>query len=196
MNAVDGLRPGINYTEVRLPDLLTVSGLCDVVSAYESAREYQSYLSHELVGHPVRQRIEYGLTISDKEYEQALNDAASLKATVLAIIARVDALVLPTVPFTAPRRTDCDDHLRTQFGLLTRPFSLFDLAAITVPIALVDGLSVGVQIVARDEANALIVGDRAEHLSGSPPFAGPVRSLERTPNSCQSAHSDILDEEN
>ncbi|SCF27625.1 aspartyl-tRNA(Asn)/glutamyl-tRNA(Gln) amidotransferase subunit A [Micromonospora echinospora] len=100
-----------------------------------------------------------------------------LTERLLAAFSVCDALVLPTVPTTAPLRTAVADDSRPRSELtgasrqLTRfcaPVNWSPLAAVTVPFGTDDrGLPVGMQCVALDEERALSAARLVEGLAGT-----------------------------
>jgi aspartyl-tRNA(Asn)/glutamyl-tRNA(Gln) amidotransferase subunit A len=91
-------------------------------------------------------------------------------------LADVDVLVLPTTPHAAPSRDDGGDPVRAERGhaaRLTRlcgPVNIAGLAAVNVFGGLdADGLPLGVQLVARDEATALAAAVAYEASTCAPP---------------------------
>lgn len=58
-----------------------------------------------------------------------------------------DFLVLPAVPFPAPRKSDATAELRKRVLTLTAPASLAGLPCLTIPVPLPSGLTVGLQVI-------------------------------------------------
>jgi aspartyl-tRNA(Asn)/glutamyl-tRNA(Gln) amidotransferase subunit A len=105
----------------------------------------------------------------------------ALGARLRDAIEPVDVLVLPTTPHAAPPREGDDPLVRRErrhTAELTRfcgPVNAAGLAAVTVFGGLdSDGLPLGVQFVARDEATALAAADACEWRAAAPPPRPPV----------------------
>ena len=100
-------------------------------------------------------------------YVQTWDVRRALCAEVAAAFEDVDALVLPTMPMTAPEYGAVGQTDAAPMTLAnTAPFNLTGHPAISVPYGDVDGLPVGVQLVARwhDEPTAVRLGSALESL--------------------------------
>jgi aspartyl-tRNA(Asn)/glutamyl-tRNA(Gln) amidotransferase subunit A len=106
--------------------------------------------------------------------------SAQLGAALRAALEPGDVLVMPTTPGAAPPRA-LDGPLarveRRHAARLTRlcgPANMAGLAAVSVFAGLDgDGLPLGVQVVARDEATALAAAQAWERVAGEPPPPTP-----------------------
>jgi amidase len=109
-------------------------------------------------------------------YARAENLKPWLRASYDQVLADVDVLLFPTVPFRAFR---LDDELRTSERVLrgwanlgnTYPTDMTGHPAITLPLAEADGLPVGVMLVGRrfDDARLLAVAASCERALGWAP---------------------------
>jgi aspartyl-tRNA(Asn)/glutamyl-tRNA(Gln) amidotransferase subunit A len=100
-----------------------------------------------------------------EEYLDALNGFEQLKADVAGVLSRVDVLLLPTVPFTAPPHDSGEivvDGVKVVAGLhsaaITATFGLTGSPAVSVPFAYSsEGMPIGVQLAGNhyDEATVL-----------------------------------------
>lgn len=61
-----------------------------------------------------------------------------------------DFLILPAVPGPAPTKAECTPELRRNILTLTVPASLGGQPCLTLPVALSDGLTAGVQLIAKE----------------------------------------------
>lgn len=143
---------GATVIEVDLPDAepahaqLSRIMLADAY-AFHAARlasEPESY------GPDVRRRILAGADVRGSEYSAARSWAARWSADVRAAFADVDVLVSPTTPSPAPRLEDFGDTLEATAHLtrFSYAWTLAGVPAISVPCGFVDGLPVGLQVVA------------------------------------------------
>lgn len=111
----------------------------------------------------VHARISHGRTISAVSYLDAVDSCRSFDAQVSAILEGCHALVLPTLPITAPTIGQTDIvvdpvegtslPVRTAMLKHTQPFNMTGHPAISLPIA-APGLPVGLQLVGRHDRTA------------------------------------------
>jgi aspartyl-tRNA(Asn)/glutamyl-tRNA(Gln) amidotransferase subunit A len=127
----------------------------------------------------VRQRLEFGRTITAVAYLRAMQNRDVLTRAVDAALAGCNALVLPTLPIVAPKLgepevtfaspTGGTEKLPARMALLrlTQLFNLTGHPAITLPIASGD-LPVGLQLVGRRDHTAalLAVAATCERILG------------------------------
>ena len=94
----------------------------------------------------VRDAIERGASIPHAEYEAALDARASAMIAADDAMAGIDALLLPTVGRTAPRRTEpIRDADLTRYTL---PFNVTAQPAVSLPVGS-GGLPIGMELVGR-----------------------------------------------
>src|SRR5204863_8251010 len=112
----------------------------------------------------VRERLEFGRTISAVKYRHARDMRDSLARAVGVALEGCDALVLPTLPIVAPKlgsanvTMDNGDSLTVRAAMLrlTQLFNVTGNPAISLPIPTA-GLPVGLQLVGRrDRTEALL----------------------------------------
>src|SRR5262249_52142677 len=87
----------------------------------------------------VRMRIERGGTISPAAYAEMLAERQKLVRAMDALLADVDALILPTTPISAPKFTEVatpEGFSQKNLLLLRNPSiaNFFDLCAISLPV--------------------------------------------------------------
>jgi aspartyl-tRNA(Asn)/glutamyl-tRNA(Gln) amidotransferase subunit A len=113
---------------------------------------------------PVRERLDFGRTISAVKYLHARDARESLARAVDAALEDCDALVLPTLPIVAPKHgaatvtMDNGESLTVRAAMLrlTQLFNITGHPAISLPIP-TGGLPVGLQLVGRrDRTDALL----------------------------------------
>ena len=114
----------------------------------------------------IRAPIEAGLNIPATHYLHAQRlRGPTLEAFHRAVFANVGALLLPAVPFPAPRLADCDPNSTTgaartmaQFPRFTRPVSYLGLPALVMPGGFSGAhLPIGFQLVAPPFAEVLLL---------------------------------------
>jgi aspartyl-tRNA(Asn)/glutamyl-tRNA(Gln) amidotransferase subunit A len=127
---------------------------------------------------PTRSYLERGTMIAATEFARALRLRESWRQMWDAWLDRLglDILLAPTIPMTAPRVVDTEDpaksqQLREALLRLTFPFNMLGMPALSVPCGLVNGLPVGMQIIGRRGADALVlrVGHALQQRSGTLP---------------------------
>jgi aspartyl-tRNA(Asn)/glutamyl-tRNA(Gln) amidotransferase subunit A len=101
-------------------------------------------------GPDVRRRILAGKDVSGADYSAARSWAARWSSQVRAAFRDVDVLISPTVPRPAPRLEDFADTLTAtaQLTHYSYAWTLADVPIISVPCGFVDGLPVGMQVIA------------------------------------------------
>ena len=149
--------------------------------AAESWHHLREHVEPETsVVHPaVRARILRGRTIDGARYQELVASRRAAQIEFHRYLEGADAFLTPTAPIFAPP-LDGIDETQTPLGTFTRMVNLMDMAALSVPVGLVDGLPASLQIVARrfDDALALRIGRALEVARGGlfePPagFAEP-----------------------
>lgn len=102
-------------------------------------------------------------------YAQARNAVEELRSDFQSVLSENDVLLTPTLPVTAPElgEVSYESYGSTvPITINTRPVSLANLPAVTVPCGEIDGLPVGIQFIGDefDDARVLQVGHRYEQL--------------------------------
>lgn len=96
-------------------------------------------------------------------YAKAQNLARSLTARYDEALSRYDLLVMPTIPMRAPLLTSPEASLTERLaasrrtGANTSPFNITGHPALTVPCAVEEGLPIGMMLVGRRGADALVL---------------------------------------
>jgi aspartyl-tRNA(Asn)/glutamyl-tRNA(Gln) amidotransferase subunit A len=151
---------GLRVEEAKRPmaddlELANAAGL--VVSRSEAAAFHRSLgLDRDLYWDEVAEQLDLAMDISAVEYLDAQRSRAVLAAELLGCFDDVDVLAMPTVPVVAPLRSDFARYLM----LLARnaiPWSFVGFPAMSVPCGSVDGLPVGLQLVAAPGREDLLV---------------------------------------
>jgi aspartyl-tRNA(Asn)/glutamyl-tRNA(Gln) amidotransferase subunit A len=112
----------------------------------------------EMFGEDIRRRLEAGARTTSTEYILARRTQTEIKKRLELFFESYDLLLTPTTPIAAP--TVAGHDAVEQAGRLTRftaPFNLSGLPAISVPCGFVDGLPIGLQIVARAWAESKVL---------------------------------------
>jgi aspartyl-tRNA(Asn)/glutamyl-tRNA(Gln) amidotransferase subunit A len=126
----------------------------------------------------VRARFESGRSIPAVKYVQAVEFCRRLRADVDALLADADAIVLPTMPITAPLLGSDEitidpavgDRTAVRSAMLkhTQPFNMTGHPAISLPVP-VTGLPVGLQLVGklRGTPDFLAIAAACEKIIGN-----------------------------
>ncbi len=109
----------------------------------------------EAFGQAVTGHLQKGATLTAVRYLQAQAECRRVASAIHAAFDEADLLVLPTTATTASDAAEPGPQL--VFLALTVPFSLAGTPALTLPVGLVDGLPVGLQLVGRPGSEALLL---------------------------------------
>lgn len=164
---------GLRVSELEIPELdwtvvmqlVTLRAEASAVHARWLRRRPRAY------GEDVRIRLRLGALVSGPEYATAQRARGRLREALKRAFERVDVLALPTTPIVAPRIglrairwPDGSEPVDGALVRLTQPFNLAGVPALSVPCGRVDGLPVGLQLVApwNEEARLLAVAEVVE----------------------------------
>ncbi|OQM73778.1 amidase [Manganibacter manganicus] len=123
----------------------------------------------------IRTRALKGKTIDGARYQELIETRRARQAEFARYMEGADAFLTPTAPITAPSLADLDEGTTT-LGTYSRLVNLMDMAALSVPVGLVDGLPSGLQIVVRrfHDPLALAIGRALEVKRGGSLFDPPA----------------------
>ncbi|SLN59951.1 Glutamyl-tRNA(Gln) amidotransferase subunit A [Aquimixticola soesokkakensis] len=155
---------------VALPSLEAAFNAGLVLINAEIANEFGHLArSNATLGADVKTRILAALAVTDAQVDQAEAVRARFCDEVDAALARVDALVLPTMPCVPPTLDEArDPQSLIPLTSLVRPFNLSGHPALTIPLRTAEGLAAGLQLVGRkgEDARLCAVAERlARHLA-------------------------------
>ena len=157
--AVDALRrAGVAVSEAVLPNTAGILEAYVNVVLPEGAAWHASFLDSRAADYTpmVRARFESGRSIPAVKYLEGLEFCRRLRADVDALLDGADALILPTMPITAPLLGSDEvtidpaigDKTAVRAAMLkhTQPFNMTGHPAMSLPVASA-GLPVGMQLV-------------------------------------------------
>jgi aspartyl-tRNA(Asn)/glutamyl-tRNA(Gln) amidotransferase subunit A len=153
-------RLGLRMETVALPDLRPLFDIAETIIKSEAAAMHRAWLESrpQDYSNQVRWRMEAGFFIPATQYIDALRLRTHHTASFLATtMDGIDALLLPTMAFTTPTRSETDVERRpgaaalavlAGFSRFTRPFNLLGLPALSIPAGFDNGgMPVGLQLV-------------------------------------------------
>lgn len=157
---------GARLVDAAMPDVDGLLGQYAPLTRPEAAWVHRRALDTEpdLFTPPVRDALLAGRRYSALDYLAARQARADARDLLVAELSGVDALLLPTAPLPAPSRGETEVELesgrvghRAAFLPLTLPFSVTGVPAVSLPFDRVDGLAVGVQLVAAPGSDARLL---------------------------------------
>ncbi len=115
----------------------------------------------------IRARILKGRDIDGARYHELIALRRARQIEFERYLEDADAFLTPTAPITAPPLAGLDEA-KTTLGTFSRLVNLMDMAALSVPVGLVEGLPAGLQIVVRRfrDPLALRIGRALERRRG------------------------------
>jgi aspartyl-tRNA(Asn)/glutamyl-tRNA(Gln) amidotransferase subunit A len=164
--ALEGL--GAQVEEVPLPHATQIWTAGAAILYAEATAYHEAWLRSrpEDYGPLVRARLRVGAAILGADYLKAQRARALLVAEADRLFDRLDVLLTPTTPIAAPRQDESvvrwpdgtEEDVRGATLRFTRPFNLLGFPAASVPCGFTaGGLPLGLQIVARPFAEALVL---------------------------------------
>jgi aspartyl-tRNA(Asn)/glutamyl-tRNA(Gln) amidotransferase subunit A len=170
---------GVELVNVELP--------CPTMELYRTVQRPEATLAHiqggwfpafeNLYTDTVRMRLIQGQQVAAIDYLKAQQERRSLTSSIRAIMQRIDAFVLPTLPVPAiPAElvgktievNGVTEDSATAFLRLTMPFNLTGLPAISFPCGFSsDGLPLGLQVAGKpfEEATVLRIAHAYQQLT-------------------------------
>ena len=145
-------------------DVAQVASLAEAfaaaIGAIQSAEAYEIHAERvaaqpALFDPEVLERLQGASTVKGWEYVRALKQRKQLQATLAVLFERFDLLAMPTIGIVAPPLQARMLTLEGQEApvtrtllTMTRPWNVVGLPAITIPAGQVEGLPVGLQLIA------------------------------------------------
>ncbi len=169
---------GAELMRVQVPDGEQLNTLAHVTLLAEAASVHEPYLRkrRKTYGDDVRALLDMGRIVPAVDYLQAQRLRKRILGVYLDILKRVDALLLPATPMTAPRIGQKQveilgetEDTRIAATRLLRGFNLLGLPVLALPAGFSSaGLPIGCQIVGRpwDEPLLLRIGAALEDRTG------------------------------
>jgi aspartyl-tRNA(Asn)/glutamyl-tRNA(Gln) amidotransferase subunit A len=154
-------RLGLSIEDVFLPEWEAAAEASLVLIRCEAATEYRDVLAErpqDLIPE-VRERLEAGARTSAVEYLEARRAADRFAHALRRLLSRLDLLVLPGRPQTAPRMDEGGRLLEPLSPRnYTAPLNHPGVPALTIPCGFdADGLPIGIQLVGRHWAEGTLL---------------------------------------
>ena len=167
LERVDALAAWLGATgELELPGAAEARAAAMVITAAEGAQLHLDDLRIRAgeFDPMTRDRFLAGALVPASAYLSAQRFRRWFRAEAARAFEQVDVVLAPSTPFPAPRigqrvaQVD-GEAVRTQpyLGVFTQPLSFIGLPVLSIPAGLVDGLPVGVQLVARPAAEHMLL---------------------------------------
>lgn len=152
--------------DATLPMLADAAAAGLVVIGRENWRAMGHLLARGLVGADVAERLRRSAGITDAEVAEAERVRDAFAREVDQLLATADAIALPTLPCAPPTLAEAADaRAAIPITALCRPFNLSGHPAIALPVGVVDGAPVSLQLVGRrGEDEALLALAREVNL--------------------------------
>ena len=158
---------GLGISEAVLPDITELHGLADIVQKVESTAVHLARLAaqRQLYSEHVRKRLSGGLFVPAIAYHHAVRQRpAHLARFVRHSLADIDALIIPTLGFPVPLRSETDERRSADtFARVarmtewTRWLNYLGVPALTIPCGFdPNGLPIGLQIVGRPNSEHIL----------------------------------------
>lgn len=174
-------RHGAKLVSVRVPDIAQLNLVARITLLVEAAAVHEKHDSRrDLYGADVRSLLDQGRLISGVDYVQAQRARRKFQREFAALFERVDLLVAPAAPNTAPRlgQMSVDINGRSEDTRLAATRMLRGLNAVGLPVLALpagyhaDGLPIGVQVIGKPFSEGLLLrAGQAMEL----PFRAPDR---------------------
>jgi aspartyl-tRNA(Asn)/glutamyl-tRNA(Gln) amidotransferase subunit A len=163
---------GATLVDVTLPDPRPAHEQTSQMMLADAYQFHRSRLDSEpeTYGPEVRRRILGGQHITGATYSAARSWGARWSRHVRAAFATVDVMVTPTVPRPAPRLEDFGNTLEgtAEMTRYTYAWTLAGVPAISIPCGFVDGLPVGMQVVADHNREDLLFRVAMDYQRATP----------------------------
>lgn len=162
---------GLDCKDVALPliDEAHEAGL-SIISA-ENWAAFGNLVDHPGLGPDIRARLKLSSQISASQLAQARDVQIRFRKEVDEVLDTVGALILPSLPSTAPTLEEARDPSKiVNHTRLLRPFNVSGHPAISLPFETRDGLPFGVQMVGKrmgDELLCAIAREVEEQIQNS-----------------------------
>lgn len=124
---------------------------------FENWQAYAELTKTGKVSPDVNNRLLKSAETTFTQVQQAEKIRVKFKQEIDALLENYDALVLPTLPQIPPKVSDAEHTVAfLNLTALVRPFNLSGHPAISIPLEMETGFPVGLQMIAKQDADALL----------------------------------------
>ena len=161
-------RAGATVQPVDLPDYAGAEAAGAVILHTEALKIHLPRLQQDFEGYgrQARQGLMAGLGLDANDLAAAHRVAADVRAGIDRVLEHVDAIVTATTLAPAPAVPDGKPERAVWTPMRTLPFNMSGHPAISIPAGYVEGLPVGLQIIAQSEAMICRIGAAFEAMTG------------------------------
>lgn len=175
---------GLKVTEFNIPEKDKIRWVWTIIRRAEASAFHSEWIKKhpEMYGKDVREKLELGMLISAVDYINSQNLRRYLKEAFLNAAKDIDFLALPTTCITAPligqekiEINGKEVDIYTALTENTHQFNVLGFPSISLPFSRVNGLPVGVQIVAKplEDVSLLSLCNAYENKFG--PYERPYK---------------------
>lgn len=158
---------GVTFREIKLPmSFVGFQQLNGDIVAFEAYRQLRTIVDDDTceIDPFVRQRVQFGATITDEAYRQRLIELQAIRQASVGLFDGADALLLPGTPMLAPT-VDRVDESQVPMSRYTRLGNCLNFCAIALPIP-AKSMPNGIQLALPhgQDAKLLAVAKEVENL--------------------------------
>lgn len=143
--------------------LLEADRISNDIIMYEARWPYGAWMAAHgegALGEAVRARIAHGLAMTPADYRRALAERDAIRAAIGAIGAGVDGFITLASSGPAPQDGAAADqagaHMKTGSRSFLSPWSMVGGPSLSLPLLVVDGMPVGVQLMGLPDRDAAL----------------------------------------
>ncbi|WP_431302828.1 amidase [Sediminicoccus sp. BL-A-41-H5] len=163
-HGVDLVEAGNDGTMAELERLLLAADrISNDIIMYEARWPYAAWTAahgEAALGEAVRARIAHGLTMTPADYRRALAERDAIRSAIAAIGQGVDGFITLSSSGPAPQDGAAGDqagaHMKTGSRSFLSPWSMVGGPSLSLPILVVDGMPVGVQLMGLPDRDAAL----------------------------------------
>lgn len=145
----------VSVTTVEVPSFQAAFHAGMQIINYENWQAYADLTRTGLIGADVQARLLKAAETTVEQVQQAEQIKTQFIQEIDVLLEQYDALILPTLPQIPPKVADAENTVAfLNLTALVRPFNLSGHPAISIPLETKNGLPVGLQIVAKQHADA------------------------------------------